>query len=193
MAATPSITPDKLLRLIGTPSCPAIVDVRTGEDAAAFPPRFPAPSGAYTTSSSLGRRICRPGGGRRLRPWRRDQRRRRRLAARRGRRGRDARRRRRGLGRRRPSRRARGQPAAARRARPHPLGDARPAQGRPHRLSLADPPLRRPRRHTFLFVPPAEVEGVAGRSARLRSTSTASTGAIAATCAPSTSWSNCSA
>jgi rhodanese-related sulfurtransferase len=41
MAATPSITADKLLRLIGTPSCPAIVDVRTGEDAAAFPCLIP--------------------------------------------------------------------------------------------------------------------------------------------------------
>ena len=42
MAATPSITPDKLFRMIGTPTCPAIVDVRVDEDIAAFPCLIPA-------------------------------------------------------------------------------------------------------------------------------------------------------
>jgi rhodanese-related sulfurtransferase len=37
MAATTTITHDKLIRLIGTPHCPAIIDVRTDEDAADVP------------------------------------------------------------------------------------------------------------------------------------------------------------
>ena len=41
MAATTSISVDKLLRLIGTPACPAVVDVRTDEDFAAWPVRIP--------------------------------------------------------------------------------------------------------------------------------------------------------
>jgi rhodanese-related sulfurtransferase len=41
MAATTSITCDKLIRLIATPSCPAIIDVRTDEDFAAFPAFIP--------------------------------------------------------------------------------------------------------------------------------------------------------
>jgi rhodanese-related sulfurtransferase len=41
MPVTPSITSDKLLRLIGTPSAPAIVDVRVDDDAAAVPMLIP--------------------------------------------------------------------------------------------------------------------------------------------------------
>ena len=41
MAATTSITHDKLIRLIGTPHCPAIVDVRIDEDFAALPALIP--------------------------------------------------------------------------------------------------------------------------------------------------------
>ena len=37
MPAPDSITHDKLVRLIGTPACPAIIDVRTDEDFTAFP------------------------------------------------------------------------------------------------------------------------------------------------------------
>jgi rhodanese-related sulfurtransferase len=42
MAATTSITHDKLIRLIGTPHCPAIVDVRTDEDFGALPALVPS-------------------------------------------------------------------------------------------------------------------------------------------------------
>jgi len=41
MAATNSISPDKLFRLIGTPACPFVVDVRTDEDEAADPGLIP--------------------------------------------------------------------------------------------------------------------------------------------------------
>ena len=41
MPVTPSITSDKLLRLVGTPNCPAIVDVRVDADAAALPLLIP--------------------------------------------------------------------------------------------------------------------------------------------------------
>jgi rhodanese-related sulfurtransferase len=41
MAATPSISHDKLVRLVGTPGCPVIVDVRIDEDFAAFPHLIP--------------------------------------------------------------------------------------------------------------------------------------------------------
>ena len=41
MAANTAISVDKLLRLIGTPHCPAIVDVRTDEDFAANPVLIP--------------------------------------------------------------------------------------------------------------------------------------------------------
>ena len=41
MAATTSITCDKLIRLIGTASCPAILDVRADEDFADFPALIP--------------------------------------------------------------------------------------------------------------------------------------------------------
>jgi rhodanese-related sulfurtransferase len=41
MSATNSIAPDKLSRLLGTPHCPAIIDVRIDEDAAAFPSLIP--------------------------------------------------------------------------------------------------------------------------------------------------------
>ena len=41
MAATTSISPDKLLRLIGTPACPFVVDVRALEHASADPALIP--------------------------------------------------------------------------------------------------------------------------------------------------------
>lgn len=41
MASTISITHDKLARLIGTPKCPALIDVRTDEDFAADPRLIP--------------------------------------------------------------------------------------------------------------------------------------------------------
>jgi rhodanese-related sulfurtransferase len=42
MAAINSISSDKLYRLIGTPSCPLVIDVRTAEAAAALPALIPA-------------------------------------------------------------------------------------------------------------------------------------------------------
>jgi len=42
MPATTSISPEKLLRLVGTVSCPAVIDVRTDEDFAALPSLIPA-------------------------------------------------------------------------------------------------------------------------------------------------------
>jgi rhodanese-related sulfurtransferase len=41
MPATNSISPEKLFRLIGTPGCPFVIDVRTGDDAAARPALIP--------------------------------------------------------------------------------------------------------------------------------------------------------
>jgi rhodanese-related sulfurtransferase len=41
MPAINAITPDKLARLIGTPNCPAIIDVRTADDFAANPCHLP--------------------------------------------------------------------------------------------------------------------------------------------------------
>ena len=41
MSALNAISPDKLLRLIGMPSCPAIIDVRTDEDFATHPSLIP--------------------------------------------------------------------------------------------------------------------------------------------------------
>jgi rhodanese-related sulfurtransferase len=41
MPATPSITPDQLFRLVGTPHCPAIVDVRVANDFDASPRIIP--------------------------------------------------------------------------------------------------------------------------------------------------------
>jgi rhodanese-related sulfurtransferase len=41
MPAINAITPDKLARLIGTPNCPAIIDVRTADDFAADPRHLP--------------------------------------------------------------------------------------------------------------------------------------------------------
>jgi rhodanese-related sulfurtransferase len=42
MPAINAITPDKLARLIGTPNCPAIIDVRTADDFAANPRHLPS-------------------------------------------------------------------------------------------------------------------------------------------------------
>ena len=41
MASINSITPEKLARLIGTPRCPAIIDVRIDDDFAADPRLVP--------------------------------------------------------------------------------------------------------------------------------------------------------
>ncbi len=41
MPSSPSITVEKLNRLVGTPKCPVVVDVRTGEDFAADPRLIP--------------------------------------------------------------------------------------------------------------------------------------------------------
>jgi len=41
MPAINAITPDKLARLIGTPNCPAIIDIRTADDFAADPRLIP--------------------------------------------------------------------------------------------------------------------------------------------------------
>jgi rhodanese-related sulfurtransferase len=41
MSSINTITPDKLIRLVGTPRCPAIVDVRTDEDFSADPRLMP--------------------------------------------------------------------------------------------------------------------------------------------------------
>jgi len=42
MPAINAITPDKLLRLIGTPNCPVIIDVRTTDDLAVDPRHLPS-------------------------------------------------------------------------------------------------------------------------------------------------------
>ena len=42
MSSFGSISADKLARLVGTPKCPAVIDVRTGEDFAADPRLIPA-------------------------------------------------------------------------------------------------------------------------------------------------------
>jgi rhodanese-related sulfurtransferase len=72
MAATTSISHDKLVRLVGTPNCPAIIDVRTDEDAEAFPFLIPSAARrkfAYVegwAAELVGRSAviaCREGGG----------------------------------------------------------------------------------------------------------------------------------
>jgi len=45
MPALKAIGPEKLLRLIGTPRCPAIIDLRTPEDFAADPRLLPGAVG----------------------------------------------------------------------------------------------------------------------------------------------------
>jgi rhodanese-related sulfurtransferase len=71
MPGTHTITSDKLIRLIGTPNCPAILDVRTDEDAATFPFLIP---GSVRRSESVQNwppeagggaaiAVCRRGGG----------------------------------------------------------------------------------------------------------------------------------
>ncbi len=72
MAATHSITSDKLFRLIGTPTCPTLLDVRTDEDFADYPSLIPgagrrdfAAVQAWA-AELLGRQVivnCRKGGG----------------------------------------------------------------------------------------------------------------------------------
>ncbi len=146
MSSINTISIDKLARLIGTPECPVIVDVRTDEDFAADPRLIPG---------SVRRAACRPlRSGRRSSPAAPPS-----SSARRAR----------------SSARASppgcamqgvpaealeggfaalggGRPAAWCRADklpprdapgPHGLGDARAPEDRPHRLPLADPPLRR--------------------------------------------------
>ncbi|MGZ8345593.1 MAG: chromate resistance protein ChrB domain-containing protein [Allosphingosinicella sp.] len=44
MPSNPSISPEKLLRLIGTPNCPRLVDVRTDDQFAALPELVPGAS-----------------------------------------------------------------------------------------------------------------------------------------------------
>lgn len=61
-----TITPAQLMRLLGTPDAPALIDVRTGEDAAADPFRLPTATAARAQEVSLppGRRavvICQRG------------------------------------------------------------------------------------------------------------------------------------
>jgi rhodanese-related sulfurtransferase len=57
MSATNSISPDKLFRLIGTPNCPAIVDVRPdGEQLLPASIRRPAESAAQWASALAGRK-----------------------------------------------------------------------------------------------------------------------------------------
>ena len=72
MAATTSITCDKLLRLVGTPACPAIIDVRVEADVEAFPFLIPGTirreyAVAEQWSADLSGRnaivVCRAGGG----------------------------------------------------------------------------------------------------------------------------------
>ena len=166
MPSINTISVDKLARLIGTPNCPALIDVRTDEDFAADPRLIP---GAVRRRHGRRRRL-----GRARTPAARSS-----SSARRARSsarapppgcamsgvraeslegGFD------GLGRGRPAAGAGRQAAAPRRAGPHRLGDARAAEDRPHRLPLADPPLRRSRRG----VPVRRAVRGAGRGGPLR-------------------------
>ena len=142
------ISADKLARLIGTPKCPALIDVRTEEDFAADPRLIPgAVRRSHEDGRRLGRRIRRPLGHRRLPARARSWPGRRRLAAARPTS---------------PAETLEGGFEAWKAAKlplvparklpprdaagPHGLGHARAAEDRPHRLPLADPPLRRSRR-----------------------------------------------
>ena len=194
MPSPTTISIDKLSRLIGTPNCPALIDVRTDEDFAAEPRLIPGSmrrpfDRVEEWAPTLGRAsaivICHQ--GRKLSEG---------VAAGSAISGS-------------PRKRwkaahaawvAAGLPAVPAAALPLPgslgqdaLGDQGAAEDRPHRLPVAHPAVRRPgvpsscswRRRRFLASPSA--------SAPSRSTSRACSGATVANSAPSTSWSRSSA
>ena len=158
MSSINSILFEKLIRLVGVPHGPALIDVRAEEDFAADPKRRPRlVRRSHANRRRIGRR--RFGGAPPSLSARRAEAQpgRRCLAAACRRAGGSAGRRLRrlapaGL----PLVRGGGGCRRATLAGPHGLGDARTAQGRPHRLPVAHPPLRRSRA-VFLFVAPAEV------------------------------------
>ena len=144
MSSINSISIEKLARLVGTPHCPVLVDVRTDEDFKADPRLVPGATrrphgdvsdwaGEFAGRSAVV--VCQKG--------EKLQRRGRGLAAARRRSRRCAGRRLRGLEEGGAAARSDRAHAAARPARPHRLGHPLAAEGRSHRLSVADPPLRR--------------------------------------------------
>ena len=164
MSSPTTISIQKLARLVGTPKCPAIIDVRTDEDFAADPRLIPGSlRRPFARRGDVGAGVRRQTGGRRLPEGPEAQRGRRRLAPSRRRRGRRARRRVR-----RPGAEA-GLPLVPRDRMP-----PRDAEGRTVWVTRARPKIDRIacpwliRRFVdpaavFLFVAPSEVAAVAER------------------------------
>ena len=186
MSSINSIASEKLARLIGTPKCPALVDVRTDDDFSATLGLSPVPSAAPSDKSDEWaaefRRasavvICHK--GLKLSHGVAALLREARVSAEVLEGGFAS------LGASQPTARAGKQAASAQSAGPDRVGDARAAQDRPHRLPwlirrFVDPAA------LFLFVSPSEVEGVAEQFGARLSISKGCSGAIAASPAPST-------
>ena len=86
MSSITTIAIEKLVRLIGTPKCPAVIDVRTEEDFAADPRLIPGSvRRPHDSASEWAGRLRGPRGGRRLPAGAKAERRGGRLAAARGR------------------------------------------------------------------------------------------------------------
>ena len=188
MSSINAISIEKLVRLVGTPKCPALIDVRDDEDFVADPrllpgaARRPFADAAPRTETSPGRSaVVISTGGESLSEgvaaWLRHAGRPRRRPGRRSC----------GLGRGGPATGPGGEAAAPQRAGAHRLGHPRAAQNGPHRLSLADPSLRRSR-GVFLFVAAEEVGRSPNGSRRaFRHRGRRRLWSIAASSAPSTS------
>ena len=58
MSSTTTISIEKFARLIGTPKCPAVIDVRNEEDFAADPRLIPGGGAARNSASSSARASC---------------------------------------------------------------------------------------------------------------------------------------
>ncbi len=187
MPSTTEITAQQLSRLIGLPNAPAIVDVRIDEDYAADPRLIPGSHRRDFASAEewaphyRGRAVivtCQKGLklSQGAAAWLRHA-------------GIDAQTLEGGF----EAWKAAGQPLVRTaklpprdRAGPHRLGDARAAQGRSHRLPVADPPLRRPERRLPVRGAVRGARPSPSASPPRPSTSTACSGATAATRAPST-------
>ena len=187
MSSINTISLDKLTRLLGTPNCPVLLDVRTEEDFNANPALIPSSMRRpMPRRPDWAQRIQWPLRNRDLPEGRQAQPRRGRLVASRRRAGGRARGRLRGLAQGRAAAGAGGQDAAARSAETHRLGHPRAAQGRPHCLSMADPPLCRSARGVPVRRRHRRSKRSPSASRPRRSTSRACSGAIAASAARST-------